>query len=221
MEIIKKKRGRKPNNNIIINENPVFDNTESTDIIVKLDDINNNNNNNNNSDNDIKNIIENNIESTFSELNINNTKKICWNCCLPINNYFIGLPIKYIDNVFITYGNFCSLECSAKYCFDNFENNSFEIYSILNLYYNKIQNTTNKKVNIAKDKLYLDIFGGNLTEEEYKKNFDIINYDNLHNIKIKQYNNLNNIKSNNKVVNKLKLFRNIKNKNNISNIMNL
>ena len=35
---IKKKRGRKPKNKEIINENPVFDNQNTTDVIVKLDD---------------------------------------------------------------------------------------------------------------------------------------------------------------------------------------
>ena len=42
---IKKKRGRKPKNKEIINENPVFDNQNTTDVIVKLN-LNNEINNN-------------------------------------------------------------------------------------------------------------------------------------------------------------------------------
>ena len=96
---------------------------------------------------------------------------ICWNCCLVSYSY-IGMPIKYMNDIFTTYGNFCSLECCSKYCFDTCGNNKYEIYSLINLYYNKLNNTINKKINIAKDKLLLNIFGGPLTPEEYKENFD-------------------------------------------------
>ena len=35
----KKKRGRKPKNNITINENPVFNNTLDTSLVIKLDNL--------------------------------------------------------------------------------------------------------------------------------------------------------------------------------------
>ena len=191
---VKKKRGRKPKSKEIINNNPVFDNKNPKDIIVKLD---LNKNENENYDLNMCN---------FQLPDISNTSdiKLCWNCCYELLNLNIGLPLKFIDNIFYILGNFCSFECSAKYCFDNYYNDKYEIYSLINLYYNKLNNTINKKINIAKDKLLLNIFGGPLTPEEYKSQFD----NNNNNIKIKD-------------INKLKLYRSIKKGNSISNIMNL
>ena len=147
---IKKKRGRKPKNKEIINENPVFDNQNTTDVIVKLN---------------LNNEINNNIEL----------------------------------------GN---------------DNEKYEIYSLLNLYYNKMYDTTNQVVNIAKDKIHLDVFGGNLTYEGYSKDFCKLE-DANGNIHVKEL--INNFENVNTLhnISKLKLYRNIKNKNNISTIMNL
>ena len=209
---VKKKRGRKPKNKEIVNENPVFDNVNTTDVIVKL-------NLNNMTNNNIE--LENNFNSDMNYSLLENTNTcLCWNCSQKITNLKIGLPLKYIDDIFITYGNFCSFECAGKYCFDNYDNEKYEIYSLLNLYYNKMYDTTNQVVTIARDKIYLDIFGGNLTYEEYSKNFS-----KLEDIKIEVnvkelVDNFDNVSSLHNISN-LKLYRNIKNKNNISTIMNL
>ena len=209
---IKKKRGRKPKNKEIINENPVFDNQNTTDVIVKLN-LNNEMNNNIELGNDK---FNNNNYSLLEDINTS----LCWNCSKQLLNLKIGLPLKYINDVFITYGNFCSFECSGKYCFDNYDNEKYEIYSLLNLYYNQMYDTTNQVVNIAKDKIHLDVFGGNLTYEEYSKDFCKLE-DANENIHVKElidnFENVNTLHN----ISKLKLYRNIKSKNNLSTIMNL
>ena len=116
----KKKRGRKPKTNITINENPIFksDESENKNLIIKI------NNNSGDSLDDIK-ILDVNFDSISCEINNNqkyNNGKICWNCCHPFLNTIIGLPIKYIDEVFYTYGNFCSLECASKQYLDAHSN---------------------------------------------------------------------------------------------------
>ena len=123
----KKKRGRKPKNNIVLNENPVFDNlqdgnnliacikknTNKKEIIIndKIEGIETNNNiyflNN---DKDIDKDIEEDKE----------TIKHCWNCCYSIEGNIISYPVHYTNNIFYTNGNFCSYECAARYIFDNF-----------------------------------------------------------------------------------------------------
>lgn len=112
------------------------------------------------------------IESKISD--------ICWNCCHKFDSIIYGIPIKYNKNIFYTYGDFCSLECCSRYTIENF-NNYHEIISLINLYNNIINKTKDEKVNVAPNKLLLNIFGGPLTIEEYRKGFT---NKNIHDIKI-------------------------------------
>ena len=138
-----------------------------------------------------------------------------------ITNVIIGLPIKYINHIFYTYGDFCSFECASRYCFSNYNNDSYEIYSLLNLYYNIMKGTINLNINLAPDNSLLLSNGGKLSIEQYKENNEeLFMINNPKTIPILD-NDEPSIKNN---INNLKLFRKkvIKKKiNNISNIMNL
>lgn len=167
----KKKRGRKPKNNIVQKENPVFDNGSKIDhLIVCLS--------SKEQDKDIKmdnkDISGANIDNidNYKELEKdNNIIKKCWNCCHNIDNNIISYPVKYVNKVFYTYGNFCSFECSARYIFDNYENKElWDKYTLLNLYYNKSRNTINEKVGFAYSRFNLKSFGGNMDIDEYRQN---------------------------------------------------
>ena len=101
---------------------------------------------------------------------------------MKLNTYWIegniiSYPLLYINNIFYTNGNFCSYECAARYIFDTFNHKEiWEKYNLLNFYYNK--NTNNKqRVNIPPNRLRLNIFGGDLTREEYIHNLNNISYD--------------------------------------------
>ena len=208
-----KKRGRKPKSNIIVNDNPVFDSCSTDNLVIKLD----NQVTNFNNDSDIE------FSETYKSeaLLLSNEKNICFNCNHNIYNIIIGLPIKYINNTFYTYGNFCSFECASRYCFDNYDNDSYEIYSLLNLYYNSMKNTINLSINLAPDKSLLLLNGGKLTIKQYReKNEKLLLHNNPNTIQITN-NNEPDIKNN---INNFKLFRKKvikKNINNISEIMNL
>ena len=209
----KKKRGRKPKNNITINENPVFNNTLDTSLVIKLDNLVEEEN----KEDDINNLVGD-IEKNDEEIETKKTSEVCWNCCHGFHKNIIGLPIKVSNNLFYTIGDFCSLECACRYALDNYENNYHEILSLVNLYNYQINN---KPICIAKNKLELVKFGGNLTIEEYRKDFQV----NDHIIEplvkhITINNNRSIIKNNN--LNNLKLFRKKlinENDNSISNIM--
>ena len=161
---VKKKRGRKPKE---INKQKE-DIDKITEIvgnhIIKL-------NVQKQDNNEIDGYIEGN-----NELNIisdDNNSKLCWNCCHSFEDilYVYGIPLKYLNEVFYTYGDFCSLECAARYVYENFKNkNIWEIFSLINLY-NNIINKDITKVEIAPSKLHLKAFGGNLTIQEYRSNF--------------------------------------------------
>lgn len=156
-----KKRGRKPKQNIIKNDNPIFDSDNKNNLIIRVKkDISKSHE-----------FISYDSSDKFSDINYeSNTCELCWNCCHKFNNNTHGIPLKYIDNIFYIYGYFCSLECASRYTFDNFDNH-FEIYTLINHYYNFLNDTIGNKVNIAPKKLTLKAFGGTLNIEEYRKNF--------------------------------------------------
>lgn len=114
------------------------------------------------------------------EDNTNNVGEVCWNCCHSFHEMVYGIPLKYLDGVFYVYGDFCSLECAARYSSEHFKNDNYEITSLINLY-NNIINKKETKINPAPNKLSLKLFGGNLSIDEYRDNF---NKSNIHDIKL-------------------------------------
>ena len=159
-----KKRGRKPKNKIINgNKSKKESNIEITEnLIIKL----------NHSEVDEYNIDGyNNIEENEG-IGKNNTSEICWNCCHCFHEHIYVIPLKYLNKVFYTYGDFCSLECAARYTLENLHGYNFsEIYSLINLY-NNILLKRIEKVEIAPSRLVLQIFGGTLTIDQYRSNFN-------------------------------------------------
>ena len=95
---------------------------------------------------------------------------LCWNCSHPFHESITGIPLKYENNIFYTYGDFCSLECGARYASEYFSDRFLDIYSLINLFSFKIRNTE-KQVEMAPNKLLLTSFGGNLTIDDYRKDF--------------------------------------------------
>ena len=176
MEPIKKKRGRKPKENTIVNENPVFakDNENIDDLIIKL--------NYDNTNKDIMytiNDLDHNYEHGKSTIG-----EVCWNCCHEFDNIVVGLPLKYNNSVFYTIGDFCSLECSARYAYENYD--IYEIIPIINLYNNIVLNRIDK-INMAPNRMTLKKFGGPVSIEQYRNNVN-----NLYNVNIPIIMHLNN-----------------------------
>lgn len=154
----KKKRGRKPKNKIIVNENPQFEQDKIDNLISSL--------NVNKEQLDVIDIQPNDI-SEEGQMEIETIdKSLCWNCSHNID-VNISYPINYINNIFHLNGNFCSYECAGRYIFDNYHGKDlFNKYTLLNLFYNKNHNTC-KKVKIAPEKISLKKFGGKLDYSEY------------------------------------------------------
>jgi hypothetical protein len=169
MEVQKKKRGRKPKNIIQSTEKKnIIPNKINDNLIIKVKISNKRTNNNE--------IINGYIEdSNFSEYDHNNSN--CWNCCHLIQNRIHGIPIKYDNNIFYIYGNFCCNSCSLRYILDNFSNkelwNKYKLFS----FYNRIVYDKEINIKIPPNRLSIDVFGGNLTIDEYRNidNHDEIN----------------------------------------------
>ena len=165
----KKKRGRKPKNKIISNDNPVFETDNLDDILITCikkpqaelviaEDIKPHNNN----------------DTMFEKYEGNLINK-CWNCSYDIEAEIYSYPISYHNNVFHVNGNFCSHECSARYIYDEFGDKDFwEKYYLLNFYVNLKKNKIlTDKVNIPFSKLRLIDYGGDLTKDEYLKSKNV------------------------------------------------
>jgi hypothetical protein len=100
-----------------------------------------------------------------------NKCELCWNCCHSFTTMSKGVPMKYINNTFYIYGYFCSYNCAARYIFDTFsDKQKWDIYSLLNLYYNMSNNINSGKVPLAPHKLILNKFGGTMDIDEYRSN---------------------------------------------------
>tara|TARA_Y100000768_G_C23973899_1_gene682004 strand:+ start:790 stop:1461 length:672 start_codon:yes stop_codon:yes gene_type:complete len=158
---VPKKRGRKPKKTINKEIDEKSENVKvNNTLIIKLNHIDNN-------DDIIEPYSMDKEQYSLSENNY--PSEVCWNCCHKFNEIIYGIPLKYVHNIFYTYGDFCSLECCSRYSLDNFENH-YEINSLINLYNNIVNDTKGDTINTAPNRLLLNMFGGPLTIEEYRKN---------------------------------------------------
>ena len=146
----KKKRGRKPKTQTIKKDKEVK--TVSENLIIRLKKTNE----------EVSNISGYEVNQNTDVIDeTNNVGEVCWNCCHSFHEMVYGIPLKYVNGVFYVYGDFCSLECAARYSSEHFKNNHFEIMPLINLYNNIINNSENK-INPAPNKLSLKLFGGDL-----------------------------------------------------------
>tara|TARA_B100000575_G_scaffold179162_1_gene143698 strand:- start:644 stop:1312 length:669 start_codon:yes stop_codon:yes gene_type:complete len=158
-----KKRGRKPKNKTATGTKSKKEtNVEiSENLIIKL----------NHSEVDEYDITGYNNSEENEDIKKESSSELCWNCCHCFHEHTYGIPLKYLNKIFYTYGDFCSLECAARYTLDNLREYNFsEIYSLINLYNNTLLNKI-EKVEIAPSRLVLKSFGGPLTIDEYRSNF--------------------------------------------------
>ena len=165
----KKKRGRKPKTQTIKKDKEVK--TVSENLIIRLKKTNE----------EVSNISGYEVNQNTDVIDeTNNVGEVCWNCCHSFHEMVYGIPLKYVNGVFYVYGDFCSLECAARYSSEHFKNNHFEIMPLINLYNNIINNSENK-INPAQNKLSLKLFGGDLSINEYRSSFK---KSNIHDIKL-------------------------------------
>ena len=167
-------------------ENKKIDNLNYK-LINKNNDLEKNNENNNLNYNPINKdeINKNNTNANFNidieyklkELTCNlhnneiNQKSSCFWCTYSFDNLPIYIPKYEIDNVYHSYGCFCSPECATAYLFkeDIDSSKKFERYSLLNNIYCKIYNY-NVNIKPAPNPYYtLNKYFGNLTIQEYRK----------------------------------------------------
>ena len=109
----------------------------------------------------------------------------CFWCCHSFNTPPISLPVSYTNNVFYVTGCYCSFECAVTHLFQKnnmYENEKWYSYNLLHILRNKLFNKPNfEKIQHAPAREILQVFGGNLTIEEFRNSCNTKNnYNILH-----------------------------------------
>jgi len=164
---MKNKRGRKPKNTLIVNSNPIFDNLNEVEVILKLNIINT----------DIEDNIENNYIDDNNYEMISSNKHKC-KFCNSANNCNMGMPINYINDYYIIKDYFCNIECITKYILNSNIYNKYELYSLINMYHNDFNNTLDDIIKISSNLISekMDVFytNTNILEKRMQENVNII-----------------------------------------------
>lgn len=122
------------------------------------------------------------VTNNFNKINIfyikidKNTK--CWWCKHCFNTPNLSLPEQYFDLTFYCSGNFCSWECMKAYNIESNDNFIWQRETLINLMYYFTYGQY-KDIKIAPSWLTLEDFGGNLSINSFRKNFEVINNDYL------------------------------------------
>lgn len=105
----------------------------------------------------------------------NPTKYHCYHCCHPFGNIPLGMPVHYIDEskTFEVFGIFCSYNCMKAYAIYDTDKTKFNKCALIKMMY--FNNTTNiNTINTAPPRCCLQIFGGDMSIEEFRENQDVI-----------------------------------------------
>lgn len=97
----------------------------------------------------------------------------CWWCCHSFDHQAIGIPDLYRDDVFHTYGYFCSFNCAKSYNLDYIENKTDERNCLLMMFKKRLINE-DSFIKPANPRQCLKIFGGYQTIDEFRKDFKMI-----------------------------------------------
>jgi len=112
----------------------------------------------------------------------------CFYCTEKFQTMPVGIPLRYNRGKYYCKDNFCSFNCAAAYIFSGFDTRyhfkKWEYYSLLCLLAKEINEKIdpencqkNKKiiyVKLAEDRNLLKKFGGPLTIEEFRKQFNFL-----------------------------------------------
>ena len=115
---------------------------------------------------------------------LSSTNIWCFWCCHPFDTPPVSIPVSYTNNIFHVTGCYCSFECAVSHLFTTnlHENEKWYSYNLLHILRNKLtKDSIFEKINHAPPKETLQVFGGNLSIEEFRYSFNTnITYNVLH-----------------------------------------
>jgi hypothetical protein len=97
----------------------------------------------------------------------------CWWSCHKFDHKPIGLPDNFKEELYHTYGYFCSFNCAKAYNLEHTDNKTEEKNCLLLALKKKLTND-DTFIKSANPRQSLKIFGGHQTIEEFRKDFKIL-----------------------------------------------
>jgi hypothetical protein len=97
----------------------------------------------------------------------------CWWCCHTFDHIPIGLPDNFREEMYHTYGYFCSFNCAKAYNLEHYDNKTEEKNCLL-LSLNKRLTNDASFIKPANPRQSLKMFGGHQTIEIFRKDFKIL-----------------------------------------------
>ncbi len=94
----------------------------------------------------------------------------CFWCCHKFDTIPCFIPYDYKLNVFQMKGNFCSFNCTKSYIF-NFKDDKWNIHMDYLEFLYRIIYKCDTEIIFAPDRLLLEIFGGYLSIQDFRKEF--------------------------------------------------
>jgi hypothetical protein len=124
------------------------------------------------------------INTTLNLVNIegkwsNETKIDCWWDSCSFSSRPVSIPFKYFNKSYHVYGVYCSFNCALAAILKEDDTKVWEKISLLNKMYCEMYGT-NDPIYPAYDKRTLIKYGGNLSIEEYRNKFVILNKEYLY-----------------------------------------
>lgn len=118
------------------------------------------------------NILKHYEDNSSNGTEITETDILCYHCAHPFKNKPCFIPYDYSPKLdrYKLFGNFCSPNCAKTYAMNskNFSNNVF----LIGQFYRKLYSNWSLKIKPAPSIMALKVFGGNLTIEQFRENFD-------------------------------------------------
>jgi len=113
----------------------------------------------------------------FNERKFYKTNIACWWCCHTFTDNPCGIPVSCEKDNFEVKGVFCSFNCAMAHLLHNEHSihQKTESINLMYLMYEKILNKPVEKIEASADKEVLEMFGGNVSIEEYRKNKYVYN----------------------------------------------
>jgi hypothetical protein len=97
----------------------------------------------------------------------------CWWCCHDFDHQPIGIPDNYREEIFSTYGYFCSFNCAKAYNLDYIENKTSEKNCLIMMLKKKLTGE-DSFIKPASPRQTLIMFGGHQTIDEFRKDFKMV-----------------------------------------------
>lgn len=104
-----------------------------------------------------------------NKISLKNSNCLCWWCCHNFDNTPFVLPDKLYNNKYYVFGNFCSPSCACAFNIDLNDHKLWERNSLILKLANELNENNVEEIYPSPPKQILNVFGGNITIDEFRK----------------------------------------------------